>query len=272
MEGSHVFVFGAPHSGTTIAYRMLAFHPDLGWPSQFSLRAGQVPGRRRVPMAAALDRTLRRLPHRWVKRGDSALRTYLVPTPVEARTVWEHVLDGGPGGEQRLRDVLARLAGEQRSRRLLFKLPELDRHLDLLRMAAPGARLLHLVRDGRAVALSLRSKFARRLPDGEALEAAAAHWREVTSRATAAGGETVELRYEDLCEDIHGTLRGVMEACGLAPERFPFDRCPQRLPATNARHISAATPAELARITAIQEGQLRRYSYLRDPLPGGGTA
>ena len=48
---SPVFVFGVDHSGTTILYRMLAYHPDLTWFSQFSLRRGEIPGRRRRPIA-----------------------------------------------------------------------------------------------------------------------------------------------------------------------------------------------------------------------------
>ena len=58
-EMSPVFVFGADHSGTTILYRMLAYHPDLTWLSQFSLRRGEIPGRRRRPAADRLDPMLR---------------------------------------------------------------------------------------------------------------------------------------------------------------------------------------------------------------------
>jgi hypothetical protein len=66
-EASPVFVFGAAHSGTTILYRMLAYHPGLTWLSQFSLRAGEIPGRRRAPGANRVDLVLRSVPHRWRK-------------------------------------------------------------------------------------------------------------------------------------------------------------------------------------------------------------
>ena len=37
-SSSPVFLFGVDHSGTTVVYRMLAYHPDLAWFSQFTFK------------------------------------------------------------------------------------------------------------------------------------------------------------------------------------------------------------------------------------------
>ena len=54
-----VYVLGVAHSGTSILRKMLAYHPEATWFSQYSLRDGSVEGRRRVPFAHAADRALR---------------------------------------------------------------------------------------------------------------------------------------------------------------------------------------------------------------------
>lgn len=274
-DGAHLFVFGAAHSGTTIVYRMLAYHPDLVWPSQFSLRGGEVPGRRWVPAAGLLDRRLRRYPYRWTKGRESPLRRFAVPRPVEARTLWQYVLGDGPGeaDPERLRRALGMLSERFGGARIVAKLPELDRHLDLLQRAFPRASFLHLVRDGRAVALSLRPKFERSLDSEAALAAAASHWVDVVGRATDTPGvDPTHLRYEDLCADVHGTLRAVLERCELDPGRFPFERCPERLSISNSRWIDAAPERDLALIGALQADALRRLGYPAAPAPSGGGA
>ena len=92
-EMSPVFVFGADHSGTTILYRMLAYHPALTWLSQFSLRRGEIPGRGRRPMADRLDPVLRSVRHPW-RKETTRLRHWLVPQPGEEATIWAYLLRG----------------------------------------------------------------------------------------------------------------------------------------------------------------------------------
>ena len=156
-EMSPVFVFGVDHSGTTILYRMLAYHPDLTWFSQFSLRGGEIPGRRRRLIADRLDSGLRRLPHPWRKEETGLIRM-VIPCPGEEGDVWRYLLGGrvhGRGSYSLQLDVVQR--AEQR-RRVLAKRTAFHRHLGLLRTAFPRARFVHIVRDGRPVALSLRAK------------------------------------------------------------------------------------------------------------------
>src|SRR5262245_19958994 len=105
-ELSPIFVFGASHSGTTILYRILAYHPDLTWFSQLSLGNGEVPGRRTRPGSGVLDVKLRRIPHPSQKE-ESRLRRLVVPLPSDEATIWEYLLEDDGADAERVRSCLA---------------------------------------------------------------------------------------------------------------------------------------------------------------------
>jgi hypothetical protein len=277
---SPVFVFGAAHSGTTILYRMLAYHPGLTWFSQFSLRGGDIPGRFRVPGANRLDVVLRSIPHRWHKE-ESGLRRLVVPRPGEARTIWDYLFEDDMTDAARVHSCLTTFSQRLGGRRALVKGPPAGpvrgarslRFLDLLRSAFPDARLVHIVRDGRPLALSLRPKFERKLDHHNALLAAARHWVDVLERAhTTPGIDLLEVRYEDLCEDVHGVIRTILRHAGLGTESFPFWRCPPTLSERNARWVEGATTEELAEVSEIQRDLLMQYGYPIAPPAVRGAA
>lgn len=270
-----LFVLGADHSGTTILYRMLAHHPDLVWLSQFSLRDGEIPGRAPRPLAGLRDSAARRLPHPWTKE-DSGLVRRLVPHPGEEPEVWAYLLEDEATGPERVRTTLTGFSRRLGGRRLLAKRPGFYRHLDLLRRAFPAAGFIHIVRDGRAVAMSLRDKRMRTRGDTGAdasLEQAARFWVEVVERVgTTPGLDPYEVRYEDFCGDVHGILSAILGCFGLDSARFPFARLPRTLEVSNGRWLDAASPEELAPVSAIQEPLLRHYGYRLDPKAGLGTS
>jgi hypothetical protein len=262
-EISPVFVFGASHSGTTILYRMLAYHPDLTWFSQLSLGNGEIPGRRTRPGAGVLDVMLRRIPHRWQKE-DSRLRRLVVPLPSDEAAIWEHLLEDEGTDAERVRSCLASFGERLGDRRMLAKWPGFYRYLDLLHAACPEALYVHIVRDGRPLAFSIREKFERRdLDHHDALLAAAHHWVEVLENARATREiDLLEIRYEDFCEDVHRVIRDVLGRARLDPARFPFWRCPPTLSVgSNARWTDEASPDELARVSEIQRDRLVEYGY-----------
>lgn len=261
-DASPVFVFGAPHSGTTILYRMLAYHPDLTWFSQLSLGRGEIPGRRARPGAGRLDVMLRRVPHPWQKE-ESRLRRLVVPLPSQEKTIWQYLLEDETTDADRVRSCLTDFSERFGGRRILVKWPDFFRFLDLLRSAFPDAHFVHIVRDGRPLAFSVREKFERkRLGRHDALLAAARHWVEVLERVHATPGINLhELRYEDLCGDVQGEIRSVLRCIGLETEPFPFERCPSRLSVTNTRWIEEATVEELAEVSEIQRDHLAQYRY-----------
>ena len=142
--------------------------------------------------------------------------------------------------------------------------------------AVPGARFLHLVRDGRAVALSYgRRLLARRArggeapePDAELLRQLASYWQETVdavARADAelglgADGRLLEVTYESLCADPAAELRrlaaylGVAQPAAGAPLPAAFDNRNWK--------AASAIPAVLAEeLTALMRSGLERYGY-----------
>jgi hypothetical protein len=278
---------------------MLAYHPALAWFSQFSLRGGEIRGRPRIPGAGLMDRQLRSIPHRWRKQKPRFRRPPLTPRPGEAQTIWADLINDGrefasveeldePGASSvdqeranatidvdRLRSCLAAFSEQFEGRRVLAKLPPPDfyRFLEPVHAALPAAMFVHIVRDGRAVALSLRPKFERRLDARNALLAAARHWVVAVDRVRAAREiDLLEVRYEDLCEDVHGVIRTILDRAGLDREAFPYQRCPSRLAQTNSRWLDQALPEELEEVTAIQRAELNRFGYPPALAPAAGVS
>jgi hypothetical protein len=260
-----LYVLGAAHSGTSILQKMLAYHPDAAWFSQFSLRDGSVPGRRRVPLAHAADRVLRRIVgYDWHKEKGGRLRR-LVPRPGEAHTILLYVLAAERDSEaaDRLRRVVEEECRRWHKRVLIAKPLPLRGHFDLLGAAHPDARVVHIVRDGRAVAASVRHKFMRSGETAaEGVYEAATFWIETIDEIERLGTSTLTVRYEDFCADVHGTLTRMLEHATLEPGRFPFDRVPPRLAATNAGRLSELAPAEADAVEAVEGPRLRSFGYL----------
>ena len=263
-----IFVFGVDHSGTTVLYRMLAYHPELAWFSQFTLRDGSIPGRSRRPGAGILEPRLRFVAHSWDK-GDPALRRWLGPRPGEEGQIWDYLL--GPGSEApgRIRECLAEFSARHGGRRVLAKRPAFGRNLGTLRAAFPAASFVHVVRDGRPVALSLRAKMAAAGETGDdadpgaKLREAAATWVGALETVSAAAPDLhlLEVRYEDFCADVHGVLSSILEHAGLARQSFPWSRCPGQLDRRNSRWLEAASATELGAVEAVEGPMLRRYGY-----------
>jgi hypothetical protein len=274
-EDSPVLVLGVDHSGTTILYRMLAYHPSLAWFSQFSLRGGQIPGRTRRPGADRLDRVLRRFPHGWQK-SRSRVGRFIVPRPGEEPPIWNYLLQDEATDAARVRSCLRAFSKRFDGQPVLAKRPAFLRHLDLLHAAFPQARYVHIVRDGRPVALSLRDKKMRlealaggELDPGETLHESALEWVDGLERVHSTPGiDPLEIRYEDLCADVHGVIGSVLRHAGLDTESFPFGRCPPTLSQRNARWVETATNRELAEISEIQRDSLLKYRYSPEPPTG----
>lgn len=161
-----IFVMGAPHSGTTILYRMLAMHPDVTWFSQLSCRAGSIPGRRRIPMVSLIEPVLRRRPHWWMK-AQTRWSEYYLPLPSGAMGIFEYLLPeratiSNDESAARMRRIFDAECRRWRKGTIVLKHPRLCQKVPEIRYAYPTAPFIHIIRDGRAVALSIRWKFMRR--------------------------------------------------------------------------------------------------------------
>jgi hypothetical protein len=192
------FVVGVPRSGTTLLRLQLDAHPELciGAETGFGLVAGAVDDAGGGP--AELVTALRSLAT-WpdLRMDEWALRELL-----DGVDPWS-VGDG-------LRAWYRLAAAAAGKRRWGDKTPVHARCLPVLARLIGEARFVHIVRDGRDVAASLRGlPFA---PGEGSIEAIAADWRDTIREARAAALEVphyLEVRYERLVTEPEAVLREV---------------------------------------------------------------
>ncbi len=182
------------------------------------------------------------------------------------------------------------------------KTPGYVRHIANIEAVLPEARFIHVIRDGRDVAASLRERW---FSPGYEIEVQANFWLDhvrAGQQQGAAAGHYLELRYEDLIERPERELRRLCAFLELEFEpamlRY-YERTPERLAEHLERRgadgglvVSQAdrraqqeattrppdrsqigtwqqrmTPADAARFEAIAGDLLREYGYLPGSAP-----
>jgi hypothetical protein len=211
-----VFVVGCQRSGTTMLQRMLDAHPMLAvaYDSLFITRAikGEPVGFD-PPLTDEIVGLARTHP-RFDRLG------------LSAGAVDRAAAGGGVYSEfvTRIYDELARMHGKPLAGE---KSPGYCRHLPHLHALMPWVKIVHLIRDGRDIALSIRDwgKGAAKLElsQHEPIGAAALWWRRDVSRGCGDGRALPrevyqEVRYEELVADPEGSLRALSDFLGL-----PYD-------------------------------------------------
>jgi hypothetical protein len=270
-----IFVVGVEHSGTTILYRMLAQHPDLAWFSQYSMRGGEVPDGFRLPFCAIINRVARLTFGTTWKKKFGLLET-LIPNPDEAHRVWNHLIPNTKSflTEHDYSETLAQAVVELcerecrlwRKDRLLVKLPRLSRAVRLLGIVFPKAFFIHIIRDGKAVALSNEHKFARS-PWGEpvALKQSAEFWRTIVQHIEASretlGKRLITIKYEELCLDVPSALATLLREVGLEETIGFRARLPDRLSITNPRLFDGCSPERKSQLNDFLSQTLEEYGY-----------
>ena len=171
------------------------------------------------------------------------------------------------------------------------KTPQYVRKMHLIDRALPEARFIHLIRDGRDVALSRQRRVAKQTPPDQVAE----RWAKLIRRARGQAPRLrhyTEVRYEDLVGDPEPELRRLCEFCELdfepgmlryhedAAERLAAERG-RDLPAAGARpaqraadragfHRLTAAPADPARVgrwrTEMDPGDRREFERIAGDL------
>jgi hypothetical protein len=217
-----LFIVGCSRSGTTLLRRIVDAHPDIAitrethWITQLLEEDGFSPD---APVTHELL---------------SRLCTYRKFTRmgVDRAELDRLVSREEPASYAELVIVIFDLYGQAQGKRLVGdKVPAYVQSIALLHRLWPGARFVHLIRDGRDVCLSLlgwgrEERFAKRFPTTWAedpLSTMALLWEQLVRLGREAGAELPaglyrELRYEQLVAD---PARECEALCDFL--RVPFD-------------------------------------------------
>ena len=203
-----VFIVGVPRSGTTWVMRMLAEHPEA-WPLietyMFSPYRGLGALLRAVPEGPLPERE----DLEWAPAGLGRMfsRDELI---AELRLLAERWLRMASAGDAR------------------FVIEKSPGHLAVVALIAeilPRARFVHIVRDGRDVAVSMAAARRSWSPVQErrarrTLRAAADDWAKGMDQGhearSALGERLLEIRYEDLHADPRSGAARLFEHCGMS--------------------------------------------------------
>lgn len=199
-----VFVLGSPRSGTTLLYHMLLsagnFAVYRAESQVFNLlepRFGDL----------KVDRNRRALLDAWERS------TLFTKTGLDADEVEPEVMANCRNAGDFLRIVMEAMARKQGVERWADCTPDHLLSIRRIKQTIPNALVIHIIRDGRDVALSLEKQhWIRPLPwdHGKELEAAALYWEWVVNQGReqgkTLGRDYQEVRYEDLVANPQATL------------------------------------------------------------------
>ena len=198
------FVVGATRSGTTLLRLMLDAHPGVAIPSETHFTPELISAREKHGANPEQMLELLTSHRRW---GDFTIE------PEELAARWAALNDTGElTGPAAVRAFFALYADKQGNpgARWGDKTPGYIKNMREIQTYLPEARFIHLIRDGRDVALSvLKQDWGP-----QTVEAAAEKWRSRVLRGRAQQpylGFYMEVKFEDLVLDTEGQLRRICE-------------------------------------------------------------
>jgi len=253
-----VFIIGCARSGTSVLKRVLGRHPEIdGYPSEANelWHPSSYPWAAGARRAAPLWRdpkgfTRDSLAHWPASHGARIRRVFALHQRLCARPVFLN-----------------------KSSMLNFMLPEVNRLF-------PDARFIHIVRDGRAVALSYALKEHRKMLQDEALYRSSGLWMsfedlcermaglwvetltEIETQRRALGwdgsGRYHECRYEDFCATPLESTREIVTYLGLDPGAAKLG---EHVKSMNYKFREQLAAPLLAAITSVMAGMLEAKGY-----------
>jgi hypothetical protein len=193
-----IFVFGAARSGTTLTYSLL-------------LSSGCFPiyeAESRILECASRYGSLRSARNRAAFLGDFLQSRQFARSSLSEQTVTELAIRRSGSYVDFLDGFMGELCGAQGKQRWVEKSPNNMQFVDELKSYYPEAKFVHVVRDGRSVAVSQRkhggAKYSRN-PRRQLIWSANVWAQQVTAgrRAGALGRDRyLEVRYEDIVTDL----------------------------------------------------------------------
>ena len=214
-----VFVLGAPRSGTSMMAHALGQHPALwtGEESDFLAPLGRA-------ARDAFEHGTRRGSLHWLSAAGVSWEEFAAHLGLGMNALYTTRADG---------------------RRWVEQTPAYTVNVELLADLFPGARFVHMLRDGRSVVHSL-AHFVRPVPHGEA----AALWARFTRAAldfadSPRGDALLIVRYEDVVTDTAAQLDRILGFLDLEPSPDAVAFIAERGPINSS--FTGETSAEKAR-------------------------
>ena len=199
-----VFIVGSPRSGTTLLHHMLLssgdfaiYRTESGVFSILAPRFGDL----------SVRRNREELMEHWL-RSD-----LFVLSGLDAETIRARILNECRSAGDFVRITMESMAAQQGVSRWLEDSPWDVLQMDAIKQQVPGALVVHIIRDGRDVAMSLvKQGWVRAFPweKGNALVASAVFWEWLVLQGRADSAriapDYLEIHYEDLVENPQPTL------------------------------------------------------------------
>lgn len=195
-----LFIIGSPRSGTTWLQIMLSAHPSVCTTVELTLysryTAPWIEAWREEAASIAQGRWIQGLPFLWTENDlYQFLREF-------AARVYQRALETEP-----------------QATHILDKHPGYSKHVDAIQRIWPEARFIHMIRDGRDVAVSMVAARQRIGFGTKTIEDSARAWKKHVLEAREARqykARYLEVKYEDLLREGTKTLRSVFEFCNVS--------------------------------------------------------
>lgn len=221
MRNDPIFIVGCPRSGTTLLQWILKSHPRISFPSgesgffiRFYRNIGEYGDLSRVEDVERL------LTDIWATKPDYFERMFLGIKFDPLKYAKQFHRQGCDSITKIIDSLYLENAKAENKIRWGDKTPFYVLHLDKILDIFPTAQVIHVIRDGRDVALSL---FGRKEDFGiYNVYCAAKYWEQYVTAGQEFGKKFsnstyMELRYEDIITDTAGTLKKV---CSFLEEEF----------------------------------------------------
>lgn len=248
-------VVGAPRSGTTLLRMMLDSHPKLAMPPEtgFLMLAGDFSADSGDLRQTFLQKVTHFPPDapNWQDFG------------ITLDTFQARLADINPFTVAEGYRVFYRLYAERFGKlRWGDKTPVYVRHMGAISAILPEARFIHIIRDGRDVALSWRDLW---FSPGRDIETLAAQWKVevLAGRKWGQGNPNyMEVSYEQLVTDPESVLRKICAFTQLsyAPEMLDYhNRANERLQEAKTRYRTDGT------VVATHENRVQAVRLTKEP-------
>jgi hypothetical protein len=202
-----VFIVGCPRSGTSYLYHLLL---SAGGFAEFRTQMNVFDVLEPVYGDLGVSRNKIKMMNEWLRS-----KAFDV-SGLRAEEIKDKILSECRSASDFLRIVMEEVARKQGVDRWIDSTPTNIPHLLRIHKDFPDARIVHIIRDGRDVALSLDKRgWSRSLPwdRDKGLPAAGIYWEWIVRKGRRLGallqGNYLEVRYEDLVNQTAETLEQV---------------------------------------------------------------